>query len=289
MAEAIRAALEVQTVHPDRFLVIDSSSEDATVDVFREAGAEIRTIERAEFNHGGTRQLGARILSDADVIVYLTQDAIPADVHALERLVACFKDDQVAAAFGRQIPHSGATPIEAHARYFNYPETSRLKSWDDREVLGIKTVFISNSFAAYRRTDLMEVGGFPEQLIMGEDTYVAARLLQKGKKVAYSAEAMVFHSHDYSLTAEFRRYFDTGVLHAREPWIRESFGGPGGEGWRFLKSEMGFVLQSNPLLLPSVFVRTALKLTGFRLGLQERRLPLWVKRRFSMFRPYWRA
>jgi rhamnosyltransferase len=201
----------------------------------------------------------------------------------------CARDPAVAAAYGRQLPHPGAGPIEAHARLFNYPATGRVKTIDDRHTLGIKTVFLSNSFAAYRRADLQAAGGFPGHLIMGEDTYVAARLLQAGKKIAYCADACVFHSHDYTLLEEFRRYFDTGVLHAREPWIRAGFGGPGGEGWRFLKSEARHLMVHGPWLLPSAAARTALKLSGFRLGLLEGHLPLRLKRRLSMFRAFWRA
>ena len=288
-AEKLLAALARQTVRPDRFIVIDSSSGDATARMFREAGATVETIDRLEFNHGGTRQFGVQMLSDAEVIVFLTQDAVLADTQALERLLGCFEDKQVAAGYGRQLPHPGAGPIEAHARLFNYPGKSRIKTWEDRESLGIKTAFISNSFAAYRRADLLALGGFPDHLIMGEDTYVAARLLQAGKKIAYCAEAEVFHSHNYTFSEEFRRYFDTGVLHAREPWIRERFGGAGGEGWRYLKSEIKYLLGRNPLLLPSAIIRTALKLAGFRLGLHERALPLRLKRRLSMFRLFWRA
>ena len=117
----------------------------------------------------------------------------------------------------------------------------------------------------------------------------AAKLLLAGGSLTYCAQAPVFHSHDYRWIEEFRRYFDTGVLHAREPWIRKEFGGLGGEGWRFLRSELRYMLANDPLLLPSAFVRTALKLAGFKLGLQERRLTVGLKRRLSMFKPYWNA
>lgn len=286
-AARLLSALERQSLRPDRFVVVDSASTDRTADIFRKAGATVRVIERSAFNHGGSRQMGVDQLQDADVILFLTQDAVPADAQAFARLVGCFDDPAIGAAYGRQLPHAGAGPIEAHARFFNYPVQSRVKSWEDRAGLGIKTVFISNSFAAYRRVDLLGVGGFPDHLIMGEDTYVAARLFQAGKRIVYCAEAKVFHSHNYTFAEEFRRYFDTGVLHAREPWIRAKFGGASGEGWRFLKSEMRYLLGRNPMLLPSATIRTAGKFLGFRLGLQERRVPLRLKRRLSMFRSFW--
>ena len=280
------AAFKRQSLHPDHFLVIDSASTDGSLQPYVEAGARLHFIDPAEFNHGATRQLGIELLG-TDIVVFLTQDAELAEPESLQRLVACFNNPAVGAAYGRQLPRPGAGAIEAHARLFNYPARGQERSIRDRKELGIKTVFISNSFAAYRCSDLMEVGGFPPDLIMGEDTYVAARMLLAGKKVTYCADAAVFHSHNYGWMEEFRRYFDTGVLHAREPWIRTAFGGPGGEGWRFLRSELQFLLRRNPWLLPSAIVRNALKLAGFRLGLQERRLPRQVKRRLSMFRPFW--
>ena len=206
-AAILAAAIASQTLQPDTFLVIDSGSDDGTVETFRRAGARIHSINGREFNHGGTRQVGVDMVSDADLIIFLTQDAVPADQHAFERLNEGFNDPGVGVAFGRQLPRLGAGHTEAHARLFNYPDASRVTTFGDRAAMGIKTVFLSNSFAAYRRTDLLAVGGFPSHLIMGEDTYVAAKMLLAGSNVAYCAEATVFHSHDYSLMEEFRRYF----------------------------------------------------------------------------------
>ena len=157
-APALLAAIASQTLRPTTFLVIDSASSDTTRELFEQVGAQVHVISRHEFNHGSTRQFGVQRLADADVIIFMTQDAVPADRMAFERLVASFQDSTVAGAYGRQLPRSGAGLIEAHARLFNYPEQGRTKMLEDRETLGIKTVFISNSFAAYRRSDLMEIG-----------------------------------------------------------------------------------------------------------------------------------
>jgi rhamnosyltransferase len=285
-AAVLADAIAAQTLQADMILVVDSSSDDGSVETFKRIGARIHSIDRRDFSHGGTRQLGVELLADADLIIFLTQDAIPGSF-AFEKLSRCFDDPQVAAAFGRQLPRPGSGPIEAHARLFNYSGLSRVTTLDDRQTLGIKTVFFSNSFSAYRRIDLMEVGGFPSHLIMGEDTYVAAKMLLAGKKIAYSADAAVIHSHDYSLREEFRRYFDAGVLHSRERWIRDQFGGAENEGLRFVKSEVGYLLECRPILVPSALFRTLLKFLGFQLGLRERVLPLALKRRLGMLRTYW--
>ncbi len=146
---------------------------------------------------------------------------------------------------------------------------------------------MSNSFAAYRVADLQAVGGFPSSVILGEDMSVAARLLMAGKTVAYVADACAHHSHNYSVLQEFRRYFDTGVFHARSPWLLAEFGSAGGEGLRFVRSELAYLWRQAPWWIPSALVRTAAKLIGYRLGRLESRWPLWFKRWCSMHKGYW--
>jgi rhamnosyltransferase len=272
---------------PDEVLIVDSSSTDETANLALAAGFKVCSIPRADFNHGGTRQFAAELSSDADILVYLTQDAILNGPEELTNLLAAFDDRSVAAAYGRQLPRIGAGPMEAHARYFNYSAESSVRDLGDRERLGFKTIFISNSFAAYRRAALMEVGGFPKDIIFGEDTITAAKLLLGGWKIAYVAEAKVYHSHSYTWTQDFKRYFDIGVLHARESWLLREFGGTGGEGGRFVRSELSYLWPKHWWLIPSASIRTALKLAGYRLGRIERKLSVRWKRRLSMHRGFW--
>ena len=275
------------SVTPEQVLIIDSSSTDQTAALARNAGFRLHSIERSEFNHGATRQLAAELLPQADILIYLTQDAVLTTPASIENLLRPFADPSVAAAYGRQLPRVGAGAIEAHARGFNYPEQSEIRSFASRERLGFKAIFISNSFAAYRRSALMAVGGFPRQVIFGEDTVTAAHLLMAGSKIAYVAEASVRHSHPYTWTQEFKRYFDIGVLHSRERWLQESFGHTGGEGKRFVRSEISYLWREDPLRIPSALMRTGLKLLGYKLGTSERSLSLGIKRRLSMHRQFW--
>jgi rhamnosyltransferase len=276
------------SVSADCVLIVDSSSTDGTVELARAAGFCVHTISRSEFNHGGTRQLAADLLPDVDLILFLTQDAILATPEAISILLNQFEDPKVAVAYGRQLPQPGATSIEAHARLFNYPTQSSLRSLESRKQLGFKTIFISNSFSAYRRDALMAVGGFPRDVIFGEDTVTAAKLLLSGWKIAYVAEAQVYHSHSYSWLQDFRRYFDIGVLHAREGWLLKEFGGTGGEGKRFIRSEVSYLRRHEKRLIPSAIVRTGLKLLGYRLGRKESNLSQSWKRRLSMHAEFWK-
>ena len=282
-------AIAMQTLQPDEFLVVDSASGDDTVARFLEVGARVEVIEPNQFNHGGTRRWASQQV-DADALIYLTQDAIPADAGTFANIIADLQGEaDIGVAYGRQLPHPDAGLLGAQSRRFIYPPQSRTKRLSDAPELGIKTCFSSDSFSAYRRDALVAVGGFPEDVIGSEDAYVAARMLLGGYAVRYAATAEVYHSHDNSVLEEFRRYFDIGVFYGRERWIRQAFGSAGGEGMRYVKAEMAALRAAGCLYrLPEVFLRSAMKLTGYRLGQVEMSLPSTLKRRVSMFSGYWR-
>ena len=132
------------------------------------------------------------------------------------------------------------------------------------------------------------VGGFPQDVIFGEDTITAAKFLLAGWKIAYVAEAQVYHSHSYTWRQDFKRYFDIGVLHARENWLLKEFGSAGGEGSRFVRSELNYLWPRYWWLIPSALIRTALKLVGYRLGRIENKLSLGWKRKLSMHPNFWK-
>lgn len=280
--------LQEQRIQPEMVLVVDSSSGDGTDVRARKMGAHVVTIESSSFNHGATRQMALSLCPDADIFIYMTQDAILASPDSIANILKPFADEKVAAVCGRQLPHEDASPLAAHARLFNYPADSSIKSRDDIARLGIKAAFLSNSFAAYRRTALMAIGGFPSDVIFGEDTFVAAKLLQSGWKIAYSSDAACYHSHNYSMLEEFRRYFDIGVFHSHEKWFIESLGKPEGEGKKFVLSEISYLVKHTPWQIPSALIRTGLKLFGYKLGQREQSIPLSLKRKLSMNKGYWK-
>jgi len=270
-------------------LVIDSSSTDGTLEIVKEYEVEYIEIAQNEFDHGTTRTLGAKHSSDAEFLIFLTQDALPYNHVSIENLLLPFQDDSVGAVCGRQIPYPNETIFGRHLREYNYPDRSHLRSYDDRERYGIKTPFLSNSFAAYRRSTLEEMEFFKEGLIFGEDMYMAAKMLQLGYKVAYQADAVVYHSHSYSYMQELRRYFDMGVFHQKESWLLEDFGKAEGEGKKFVFSQVKFLLQNGKFyLLPSMGLRTFFKLLGYKLGKNFEKLPKVLILYFTMNPKWWK-
>lgn len=286
--ERLLSSLNLQTENVD-ILIIDSSSIDGTFEIGEKVAKKINKIPTSEFNHGGTRQLMIEQNPDYDIYVFITQDAFLADDYAIEKLVKPFADVKVGAVYGRQLPHLDANPLAQHARCFNYPATDQVKTMDDVPVLGLKTAFLSNSFAAYRGDTLRAIGGFPNNVIFAEDMYVAAKMLMSGWKVVYAANALCRHSHNYSIKEEFSRYFDMGVFHSRESWIRECFGSASGEGIKYVKSEIKFLGIKRIHMWPSATFRNFVKFLGYKLGVLEDRIPIKIKKILSMHKKYWEA
>ena len=281
-------SLDKQSTKFDLY-VVDSSSVDGTFELALRRVTNVITIPSREFNHGGTRQMMVNQNPGYEFYVFLTQDAYLEDSMAIERLIVPFVDEQVGAVCGRQLPHIDASPLAQHARIFNYPTNSKIKSLDDVAELGLKTPFVSNSFTAYRGSALQEVGGFPKHVILSEDMFVAAKMLLSGWKIAYSGNARCRHSHNYTIKEEFCRYFDQGVFHGREAWISEHFGGAGGEGLRYVRSELKFLGISRLHLWPSAILRNACKLLAYKLGQKEQHMSIELKKKLGMYKGYWNS
>jgi rhamnosyltransferase len=210
--DCLLSVLERQSAAIDEIIVIDSASSDNTVAIVREHGKKIVEINRAEFNHGTTRDR-AFLESTGDIVCFLTQDALPANEFYIENLTKPIREDsQIAMVGGRQIARNDAGRIEKYVRLFNYKETSRV--WDRRDIdgLGIKAFFISDSCSAYSRSAYFSVGGFEKNILTNEDMEIAAKFLEAGYKLAYQADAEVYHSHSYTLFEQFRRNFDVGAF-----------------------------------------------------------------------------
>jgi rhamnosyltransferase len=271
---------------------IDSTSNDGSGALSRDAGLDLVTIPKSEFNHAGTRNRAARIAKEKynpDILVFLTQDSLLATNDSLMNILKPFEDDRVAAVCGRQLPHDDADPIATHSRLFNYKEDSFNNSKEDIKIRGLKTAYMSNSFAAYRYTAYEESGGFPEGLIFGEDMFLAAKMILAGYKTYYAGDATVKHSHNYTLKEEFCRYFDIGVFHASQPFLLEEFGNPSGEGLKFAFSEFKYCLKHGGTYWAiNSIIRTGLKFVGYKLGLMNSGFPVWINQGLSMDTNYWK-
>ena len=248
---------------------------------------EVSHISAGEFDHGGTRHQ-AISRSDADIVVFMTQDAIPADKNLLEALVHALEPEEVAVAYARQMAKADSSILERYTRRYNYPPISCIKTAADRERLGIKTYFCSNVCAAYKRSVYEEVGGFVPHTIFNEDMIYAAAAIGRGYAVAYAADARVFHSHKEKLLTLFRRNFDLGVSQAQYSEIFENVPSEK-EGTRLVKDATEYLLHRRQYLwILRFYVQCGFKYLGYCLGKQYRRLPRPLIRACTSNAGYWK-
>ena len=281
-------SIKSQSIKDYELIIIDSTSKDDTVNLAKKYTSNIVVIPQREFDHGGTRTKAAQ-LAQGDILIYLTQDALPFDSFAIENIIKVFDDNDIGAAFGKQIPYDESSLFGKHLREFNYTNNSYIRNKKDIQKYGLKTAFLSDSFAAYKRSALKDITWFKDGLILGEDTYAGAKMVLAGYKLAYVAEAKVYHSHSYTIVQEFKRYFDIGVFHAKENWILEHFGKAEGEGMKYIKSEFNYLLKNGAwYLIPEFFLRNGMKYLGYKLGMNHNKLPKWFIKRVSMHYRWWK-
>lgn len=249
---------------------------------------EVYHLAKEEFDHGGTRDRGVR-MSTADLVVCMTQDAMPADETLIEELVKPFDDPEVWAAYARQLPNEDCREVEKYTRSFNYPEQSMVKTKEDLDRLGIKTFFCSNVCAAWRREKYLELGGFVKHTIFNEDMILAGTMIKQGGKIAYCAKAKVIHSHNYSAFQQFHRNFDLAVSQTMYP---EVFGGirSESEGIKLVKKSLSYCIKiGKPWLMIQVVTQSAGKFLGYKMGQQYKSLPMWLILRCTMSPSFWRG
>lgn len=279
--------LDRQSHPPGHILVVNTEERywrEEWEDLYPEL--EVFHIHKAEFDHAATRNMGAGF-SNADYILFLTQDAVPSDTRLIARLLRAFRSPLVKAAYARQLPKEDAAISEGLVRSFNYPAEGEVRTNEDLPERGIKTYFCSNSCAMYERQTFLALGGFTAPSVFGEDMLYTARLLNLGYAVAYVAEASVYHSHNYTNAEQFRRNFDNGVSQAMHPEVFKGLP-TDREGGRLVK----YVTRSlhkmgrSHLILP-FYWQCFCRWLGFHLGKHYRNLPKkWILA-FSMNRGFW--
>lgn len=262
-----------QTIAPDHIYILQTvEKESERLIQTGDDRISVHAVLKQDFDHGATRHYGAT-LSQGDYLLYMTQDAMPADHQLLEKLLEAFSDERTAVAYGRQLAREGADILEQLARKHNYPEQDQVKTADDLERLGIKTYFCSDVCAMYRRSIYEELGGFVHPTIFNEDMIMAASVISAGYQVAYCAGARVIHSHSYTCMQQFHRNFDLGVSQRQYRQVFDSVSSEK-EGAGFAKQSLLYLLKRGRFGKAFYFaLQCGFKLFGYQLGKRYDKLP----------------
>ncbi|MCC6407220.1 MAG: glycosyltransferase [Planctomycetes bacterium] len=216
--ERVLAALAAQRVDvPWDFLAIDSGSTDRTLAILEAWKARfpvpftVDAIHQSEFDHGDTRNLLAA-RSSGDLLVFLTQDAIPSSPDWLATLARNFDDPAVGGAYCRNVPRPDAELLtkvfsETDPGYVAGRRETRLPPKDvyaRMDPHARRLLYNFNDVASALRRELWERHPFP-RAEFGEDLLLARALLEAGYTVVYDDRATVEHSHDYTPEQMFAR------------------------------------------------------------------------------------
>ena len=279
--------LQCQTVKIGKvFLMHTEDGVDLSTSISRFHNIVEIPVRYEEFDHGGTRDIAFR-KSDADVVICMTQDALPKNRKLAEELMRPLNREDVALSYARQVPRGDSRITEKYIRAYNYPGESRIKSQDDLDRLGIKTYFCSNVCAAYKREVYLQLGGFEQDITLNEDMLYAAKCMRNGWKIAYAAEARVIHSHNYTYMQQFKRNFDIAVSQTQHS---EIFCGISSEkeGVHLVKNVFVFLVRNGKVYYVPYFIgECAAKYFGFFLGKKYDRLPQWLAKRCSLSTRFW--
>lgn len=286
--EPLLQRLKNQTVPIDEIVVIDSESNDDTVAKARKFdGVKTMSVLRKDFNHGGTRDLAIQ-QTTGDIILCITQDALPCDEFYVERLIAPFaEDEKIAMASGRQVPRPDANPIEKLTREFNYPEVCFTRSREDIPRLGVKTFFASDCCSAYRRSAYEAIGGFDKHILINEDMKIAAQFIYAGYKIAYVGSAGVLHSHNYSLKQQYTRNFDVSAFMTMHPDLFSGISATS-EGIKMVKWVEKKLLSHGRFFSAAYYVvESGVKFLANRKGRGYKDMPKEKILKYTMHKNYW--
>jgi cellulose synthase/poly-beta-1,6-N-acetylglucosamine synthase-like glycosyltransferase len=214
IADTIRS-LQEQTLKPKEILVVDDFSSDRTGEIARACGA---TVLRPPKNTG--TKAGAQNFALGYVRTHLTM-AIDADTtlapDAIERLVAPFHDEKVAAASGFVIPRHVKTLWE-RGRYIEYLLAftwyKPIQDYFDHPLIS------SGCFSTYRTEILKENGGWSTRTL-AEDMDLTWSYYQMGYRVRFVPKAVCYPIEPHSflfMRKQLRRWSHGFIQNVRLHW-----------------------------------------------------------------------
>jgi rhamnosyltransferase len=283
----LKAIYSQKKADPFEVVVIDSGSTDGTLDALRRFPVRVEQVRPEIFHHARTRNLAASY-ANGEILVFLSQDAIPASDEWLCSLISNFDDPAVGAVYGRQLPKRGSSLERQDALDALYGAHKIVKDPALQDDRGYLFYHFSDVNAAMRR-NVWESALFPESLKVFEDLGIAKLILDAGWKIVYEPAAAVFHSHQHTTVGLFKRYFDIGyTLKLLKIWDAP---GTRRSMWRDASGLLARKLSRlrNDREMGSArkgIQQEIVKSAGLFLGLNQGYIPHFLKRRLSAFQVF---
>lgn len=216
--------LKQKNVNVGQHRYVLTESMDNTERFLKDNNINYTKVKKEEFSHSLTRECEA-LQSNADILVFVTQDVVIKDELWLYKLVKDIDDNEIVATYSRQL--TKYNNLEKYTRESNYPDKSIIKSKDDIKTLGLKTFFFSDAASAISTKVFKELNGYDhKKLPINEDMYIAYKIVMAGYKIKYCADSMVYHSHRFTLKQIYNRYKLIGQFFKENDYL-DQFGTTG--------------------------------------------------------------
>lgn len=218
--ENLQKSFEMQkNVKLDNIRYVVTNTNDNIEEFLKNMKCTYTKIEKEDFSHSLTREKEA-FTSNADVIVFVTQDVVIKSDMWLHNLIRPIEIGESEATYSRQLCENNT--IEKYTRERNYPEKSYTVSKNDIEKLGLRTFFFSDAAGAIKRDVFVKLNGYDgKKLPISEDMYFAYKLINNGYKIKYCADSEVIHSHKFTWKQLYKRYYETGKFFKQNSYLDE--------------------------------------------------------------------
>ena len=214
-----KSILKQKNVNINNIKYILTQSNDNTEEKLKYLKLKYKKIKKEEFSHSLTREREA-FESEADILVFITQDIIIKRDDWLYNLTKDIENGILDACYSRQLCNNNT--IEKYTRECNYPEKSKIVSKQDIKELGLKTFFFSDASSAIKTETFVKLNGYDhKKLVINEDMYIAYKLIMNGYKIKYCADSEVIHSHVFTLKQYYDRYKDTGKFFRDNSYLND--------------------------------------------------------------------
>lgn len=186
--------------HPNfEVIVVNGPSKDQTAKVVQNWGNWIRSADCPEANLSMSRNIGIA-MARGDVVCFLDDDAQP-EPDWLNQLEAVYQDPNVGAVGGYVRDHTGVNfqiRVTVCDRFGDAETYDSLEEVPDFDTSPGSWKYLSQTGcnSSFRRSALLEIGGFDEEFVYFlDETDVNLRLQDAGWKLALAPEAEVHHKY----------------------------------------------------------------------------------------------
>jgi mycofactocin system glycosyltransferase len=194
--------------YPDdklEIIVVDDASTDQTPDVVSHHPVRLICLNQHK-QASYCRNLAAQN-ARGDLLAFIDSDCRAGSAW-LRELVPAFKDPQLGALGGVVDSYFDENGLD---RYEKVKSSLNVSTWFKRSQKNDPFFYLPACNLLVRRHLFLELGGFKEELVVGEDVDLCWRIRKNGYQIEYRPEGRVYHKHRNQVFSFCRRRFDYGT------------------------------------------------------------------------------